>query len=59
MKIKSCPNCGITNRILKVHLCSRKLPFWYFIECENCHWCGKTKLFLRRAIKSWNNEREV
>ena len=24
------------------------------IECDNCHWCGKTKLFLRRAVKAWN-----
>ena len=26
------------------------------IECDNCHYCGNTKLFLRRAIKSWNKE---
>lgn len=58
MKIKSCPNCGTTNRILKAHICSRRLPFWYYIECDNCHWCGKTKLFLRRAIKSWNKEQK-
>ena len=54
MKIKGCPNCGITNRIHKVHICSKRLPFWWYVECDNCHYCGKTKLFLRRAIKSWN-----
>lgn len=25
-----------------------------YIECDNCHWCGKTKLFLWRAIRCWN-----
>ena len=58
MKIKKCPNCGVVNRINKVHILSRSLPFWWFIECDNCHACGKTKIFLRRAIKSWNIERE-
>ena len=29
-----------------------------YIECFNCQWCGKTKLGLNRAIKSWNKESE-
>ena len=56
-KLKSCPNCKSTN-IKKVHSLSRQLPFWYWIECFDCHWCGKTKLFLHRAITSWNKESE-
>lgn len=52
--LKPCPGCGINNRQLKAHISSRRLPFWWFIECDNCHWCGKTKLFLYRAIKAWN-----
>ena len=55
MKIKSCPNCG-SNHIWKVHIASSKLPWWWFMECSECHWCGKTKLFLFRAIRSWNKE---
>ena len=55
--ISACPNCHSTN-VKKVHIISRRLPFWWYIECFSCHWCGKTKLFLRRAIKSWNKERE-
>lgn len=55
-KRKPCPNCGCqtTNR---VHILSNRLPFWWYIECENCHWCGKTKLFLRRAVRAWNKEK--
>ena len=26
---------------------------WY-TDCDNCNCCGKTKLFLFRAIKAWN-----
>lgn len=37
-----------------VHIVSRNLSHWWYIECENCHYCGETKLFLVRAIKSWN-----
>lgn len=54
-EVKSCPNCGSTNT-KKVHSLSRRLPWWWHIECWNCHWCGKTKLFLFRAIRSWNKE---
>ena len=55
-KIKPCPNCNHTNTMRKVHISSARLPFWWYIECWNCHWCGKTKLFLFRATKSWNKE---
>ena len=57
MEIKNCPNCGISNRIRKVHILSRRLPFWWYIECDNCYYYGKTKLFLKRTIKSWNKEK--
>lgn len=53
--LKPCPNCK-ANNIKKVHSLSSYLPWWWHIECFDCHWCGKTKLFLRRAIKSWNKE---
>lgn len=53
-KLKPCPNCHVTNRLVITHILSRRLPFWWFIKCDNCHWCGKTKLFLWRAIRDWN-----
>ena len=54
IELKPCPFCRYQNRLKKVHIISRQLPFWWFIECNNCHSCGETKLFLRRAVKAWN-----
>lgn len=56
MVIKECPNCNGKN-ITKVHISSAHLPWWWFIMCNSCKWCGKNKLFLFRAIKAWNKER--
>lgn len=53
--LKRCPNCRSTT-VKVVRIVSARLPCWYYIECFNCHWCGKTKLGLKRAIKSWNKE---
>lgn len=55
VRVKPCPNCGSRNIILN-HVVSARLPWWYFVECDDCHWCGKTKLFSKRAERSWNNE---
>lgn len=55
-KLKPCPYCRVSNRIIKVHILSRYLPFWWYIKCDNCHWRGKTKLFLTRAVRAWNKE---
>ena len=54
IELKPCPFCHYQNHLKKAHIVSRRLPFWWFIECDNCHYCGKTKLFLFRAVKSWN-----
>ena len=53
-ELKPCPFCHCKKKKKKVHIISRRLPFWWFIECDNCHSCGETKLFLRRAVKAWN-----
>jgi hypothetical protein len=50
---KPCPDCG-SSRIYNVHIASRRLPFWWRLECWGCHYCGGTRLSIRRAIKSWN-----
>lgn len=59
IELKPCPFCHCQNRLKKVHIISRRLPFWWFIECDNCHCCGETKLFLRRAVKAWNRRAET
>ena len=55
-KPKPCPKCGCP-RLVKFHILSALLPWWYYIECDNCHWRGKPKLFSRRAIKEWNKNK--
>lgn len=50
LKIMPCPKCKSKQVGVWHSLFTRK----YFVECENCHLCGKSKLFKRRAIKSWN-----
>lgn len=54
IELKPCPFCGITNRIVKVHISSRFLPWWWYVMCDNCKWCGVTRLFKWRAIRAWN-----
>ena len=46
-----CPACSSTH-LHFVHTASAFLPWWWHVECQNCHYCGKTKLFLRRADKA-------
>ena len=58
MILKPCPHCGCSNRLIAIHILSARLPWWYYIECDNCHWCGKTKLFLWRAERAWNKEKK-
>ena len=56
-EVNRCPNCR-SRDIRYVHCLSHRLPWWWYVECWNCHCCGKTKLGLNRAIKSWNKDSE-
>lgn len=56
LKLNPCPNCGCFTKQIVMHILSRRLPWWYYVECDNCHYCGKTKLFLKNAKKAWNKE---
>lgn len=49
MKIEPCPACKSKN-IRIAHVMNAR----YFVMCNKCFWCGKTKLFKFRAIRSWN-----
>lgn len=55
LKLNKCPNCHSSN-LIRVHISSARLPWWWYIECNECHWCGKTKLGLKRARRSWDKE---
>ena len=56
LKLNPCPNCGCMNRQTIYHILTRKLPWGYCVEGDNCHYCGKTKLFLKNAKRAWNKE---
>lgn len=56
VKCFCCPACGSTCLLL-VHTSSAFLSWWWHVECQKCYYCGKTKLFLRRAVKGWNKEK--
>ena len=47
-----CP-CGGSFGLNELH--GRK---WrrYFVECEECHWCSKSKPTMRMAIRAWNKD---
>lgn len=54
MKTKRCPYCKHPKPwIVRVHPL-RGISTKYFVECRSCHYCGKTKIGKKRAIKAWN-----
>lgn len=54
MRAKQCPCCGYpVPLIIRVHPL-RGAFTKYFVECGNCHCCGKTKVGKKRAVKAWN-----
>jgi len=50
-----CPNCTSGRVTVWKNAYPRSMK--YFVECDKCHWCGKTKLLKFRAIRAWNKER--
>lgn len=54
-KIGKCPNCNSKGKIKVARATSSFLPRW-LIFCDNCNYCSMPKIFLFRAIKSWNKE---
>lgn len=55
-KLKNCPNCNSPKTWLIRILPKRWIFTKYYVECRFCHWCGKTRIGKKRAIKAWNNE---
>ena len=53
-KRKNCPNCwsyriGLNDSFIRTNKLKR---FW--LECDDCHWCGKSYPTIRLAIWGWN-----
>ena len=54
--IKDC-NCGGfvgMNEIMGLRLKFK----WFYIECEDCHWCSRSMPTIRTAIRAWNKDME-
>lgn len=52
IKPKPCPKCGCpTVNVWRIFDTRR-----FTVECRNCHWFGKIRLFKKCAIRAWNRE---
>ena len=51
-KANNCPDCGSCGTGLN----DRLLHKWkrFYLECENCHWCGRSMPTIRLAVWIWN-----
>ena len=58
--VKRCPNCNTYfggSTLWQTVLGRGILSTWYHIECNYCHYCGKTTHTRKGAIRAWNRER--
>ena len=53
-RAKCCPDCFCEN----VGLNESHLSKWkrFYLECENCHWCGDSYPTIKMAIRNWNRQ---
>ena len=56
LEINPCPDCGEKRIWITLIYSPHKYFGKGYLECAKCHYCGKTKIGERRAIKSWNKE---
>lgn len=50
--VKYCPNCYSPNIGLNESHTYKWRRFW--LECDDCYTCGKSRPTIRMAIRSWN-----
>ena len=50
-----CPNCH--NERVGLNEVLSTFFHRFFVECEECHWCGKSRPTIKWAIKVWNKEK--
>lgn len=53
-KAQPCPNCNSPRIWLNQSLTYRYKKFW--LECGECHWCGKSRPTIRWAVHMWNKD---
>ena len=53
-KAQSCPDCDSPRLWLNHSMTNRFNPYW--VECGDCHWCGKSRPTIRLAIRIWNKD---
>jgi hypothetical protein len=53
-RIRRCTCGGIVG--LNENLAGTSLRKRFFLECAECHWCGKSRATIRGAIRAWNRE---
>lgn len=59
VSVKPCPECGKLPNVYRIMFSGSIFDkHLFFVECPNCHYCGKTKLFWRRAVKAWNRRKD-
>lgn len=51
---KPCPHCATPYPWVVRELPVRWIFPRYYVECWRCHYCGKTKIGRKAAIKAWN-----
>lgn len=53
--LKPCPKCH--NKTIWIwNVCGTRK---YFCVCTQCNFTGKTRHFLRRAVRAWNKQKKV
>ena len=55
-KIKPCPNCGRKKITTFKVVVPRVFKKWH-LECDKCHYCGKSAVFRFIAEIKWNREK--
>ena len=53
-KANDCPDCNSCRTGLNDRLLHRWKRF--YLECENCHWCGRSMPTIRLAVWIWNKD---
>jgi len=53
-KANNCPDCNSCRTGLNDSFLHRWNRF--YLECENCHWCGRSMPTIRLAVWIWNKD---